>query len=58
MRRILCSMRSAYEADRKYYRDLIVRVIEDAVVLYMMFAGCWGLAWVLRETLQLLGAAP
>ncbi len=55
MRSIACSVRDAYRADKAYYRRLIVRAIEDGIVIYVMFAICWALAWAVSGILQKLG---
>ena len=40
---ILYLVVDTYEADKAYYRGLIVRAIEDAVVWFIMFAACWSI---------------
>lgn len=40
---------------KAYLRNIIVRVIEDAIVLLMMIAAVWSLAYVCGGALKLLG---
>lgn len=53
---LVSSAREAYAKDKPYYRGLIVRAIEDAIVLYLGFAAVWALAHVVSGVLQKLGA--
>lgn len=39
----------------KQKRDLIVRAIEDFVVLYVMFAFCWGICYLVSDILTKMG---
>ena len=41
---------------RRKRRDLIVRVIEDAIVLYLMFVCVWVICWLVGEILTKMGA--
>ncbi len=52
---IACLVRSAYEADKRYWRDLIVRAIEDGVVWFLMFAACWTICHLAGGILKGLG---
>ena len=54
---LVSSAREAYAKDKPYYRGLIVRAIEDAIVLHLGFAAVWALAHVLSRVLEGLGAA-
>lgn len=38
-------------------RDLIVRLIEDAIMLYLMFACCWSICWLVGEIFEKMGVA-
>lgn len=53
--RLVSLVRDVYQADKAYYRRLIVRAIEDGIVIYVMFAICWALAWAVSGILQKLG---
>ena len=55
LRRLACSARATYEADKPRYRAKIVRVIEDLVLLYLMGAAVWSLAHVADQALRALG---
>jgi len=47
----------AYRADKRYYRGLIVRAIEDAVVLFAGGAAVWAICWTVSGIFQALGVA-
>ena len=36
-------------------KDLIVRAIEDFIVLFMIFVCCWAICWLAGEILGKLG---
>lgn len=38
-------------------RNRIVKLIEDAVVLYVMFALCWGICYLVSDILTKMGVA-
>lgn len=57
MLNILYSARKTYEADKAYYRGLVVRAIEDGVVWFIMFAACWSICHLVGGIFQLLGVA-
>ena len=42
---------------KRQVRDLIVRVIEDAIILYIMGACIWAICWVVSEILSKIGVA-
>jgi len=42
---------------KRKWRDLVVRAIEDAVVLLMMGACGWAICWLASEILGKLGVA-
>lgn len=41
----------------QYFRRLVVRAIEDFIVLFMLFAAIWSLAFVVSGALKILGVA-
>lgn len=41
--------------NKRQFRELIVRVIEDAIILFLMFVGIWSLAYFLSHGLDILG---
>ena len=41
--------------NKRKRRDLIVRLIEDAIMLYLMFACGWTICWLVGEILTKLG---
>ena len=53
--RALCFVRRIYEADKPYYRRLIVRAIEDGIVLYVLFDAVWSLAHFATAVFERLG---
>ena len=54
---ILYLVVDTYEADKAYYRGLIVRAIEDGIVIYVMFAICWAILHLVDGIFQALGVA-
>lgn len=40
---------------RKEKRNLVVRAIEDFIILFLMFAAVWSLAYVCGGVFKLLG---
>ena len=40
---------------RRERRDLIVRIIEDAIVFYLMAVLMWGICWLVGEILTKMG---
>lgn len=38
-------------------RDLIVRLVEDAISLYLLFVCMWVICWLVGEILQKMGVA-
>lgn len=42
---------------RRRRRDWIVRLIEDAIMLYLMFACMWAICWLVGEILTKMGVA-
>ena len=42
-------------SNKRYYRDLIVRIIEDAIALYIMGVLLWAICWLAGEILGKLG---
>lgn len=40
---------------KRQYRDLIVRVIEDAIILFLGGAAIWSLCWVITGIFKALG---
>ena len=38
-------------------KDLIVRAIEDAIIMFLLFAAVWSLAFVASGVLKILGVA-
>ena len=54
---ILYLVVDTYEADKAYYRGLIVRAIEDAVVWIVMSAAIWTICHLVGGIFQLLGVA-
>ena len=42
---------------KSYYRGLIVRAIEDFIILFLMGVTVWSLAWVIGGVLKLMGVA-
>lgn len=44
-------------AKSQYFRQLIVRVIEDAIVLFVGMAAIWSLCHVVNGVFRLLGVA-
>ena len=59
MKRLLLSILylvvDTYEADKAYYRGLIVRAIEDAVVWIVMSAAIWTICHLVGGILRALG---
>lgn len=43
--------------NKRKRRDLIVRLIEDAICLYLMFACCWSICRIVGEILEKMGVA-
>lgn len=41
--------------NKRQLRELIIRVIEDSIILFLMFVGIWALAYFLSHGLDLLG---
>lgn len=42
-------------AKSQYFRALVVRAIEDAIVLFLMGVGIWAICWLAGEILQKMG---
>ena len=42
---------------KRQYRDLIVRVVEDFIVLFVGMAAIWSLCYVVSGVFRLLGVA-
>ena len=42
---------------KAYFRGLIIRAIEDGIVLFLLFAAVWSLAHVVSGIFRLLGVA-
>ena len=42
---------------KSYYRGLIVRAVEDFIILFIMGVAVWSLAWVIGGVLKLMGVA-
>lgn len=38
-------------------RKTIVKLIEDAIVLYVMFAFCWGICYLVSDIFTKMGVA-
>ena len=55
IRNTTCLIRRAYEANKAYWRGIIVRAIEDAVVLLLMGAAIWSLCFVAGGVFRALG---
>ena len=41
----------------QYFRNLIVRAIEDGIILFLLFAAVWSLAHVVSGIFRILGVA-
>lgn len=41
----------------QYFRNLIVRAIEDGIILFLLFAAVWSLAHVVGGIFRILGVA-
>ena len=54
-RNLVSLLHETYEADKPYYRRLIVCAIEDGIVLFLLFAACRSLAWAVGGILDKLG---
>jgi hypothetical protein len=44
-------------AKSQYFRQLIVRAVEDFIILFLGFAAIWSLCHVVSGVLRLLGVA-
>ncbi len=42
-------------AKSQYFRRLVVRAIEDFIILFLLFAAVWSLAFVAGGALKILG---
>lgn len=40
---------------KQYYRGLIVRAIEDAIILFLIGVGIWAICWTVGGIFRLLG---
>lgn len=40
---------------RRQRRDLVVRLIENAIVFYLMIVCCWAICWLVGEILGKMG---
>ena len=41
----------------QYFRNLIVRAIEDGIILFLLFAAVWSLAHIVSGIFRILGVA-
>lgn len=57
IRRACAAIRRAYAANRAYFRGLIVRAIEDALVLLLLGAAIWSVCHVVGGIFAALGVA-
>lgn len=55
LRRLAWIIADAYSFNKAYYRRLIVRAIEDGLVLILMGAAIWSLCYVLGGIFDALG---
>ena len=39
---------------KKQIRELIVRAIEDAIILFLLFVGVWSIAYIISHCFELL----
>jgi len=44
-------------ASKAYFRGLVVRAIEDAIILFLGGAAIWSLCWVITGIFKALGVA-
>lgn len=44
-------------AKSQYFRQLVVRAIEDFIILFMLGAAIWAVCWVFTGIFRLLGVA-
>ena len=42
---------------KSYFRGLVVRAIEDAIILFIGGVAIWSLCWVVSGVLKMLGVA-
>lgn len=55
LRRLAWIIADAYSFNKAYYRRLIVRAIEDGLVLFLMGAAIWSLCYVVGGVFDALG---
>lgn len=44
-------------SDRKYWRGLVVRAVEDFIVLFLGGTAVWAVCWLVGGIFKLLGVA-
>ncbi len=55
--RILSSVLRIISSDRKYWRGLVVRAVEDFIVLFLGGTAVWAVCWLVGGMFKLLGVA-
>ena len=51
------TMKHNTKSRKSQWRALIVRAIEDAIILFMLFVGVWAAAYILGGLCKLAGVA-
>ena len=42
---------------KQYRRQLVIRAIEDGIILFLMGVGIWAVCWIIGGVLRILGVA-